>query len=165
MAGSFYSYLNAYISFLQMQFKNIYGIRFSQGPWFRYIIDFFLLSPLTYLFSVVGVAFCLSDKSHRLGKDICIIYVLGGFIIFSLLPVLNIRYILFLDIPLRVFSVLGVIFVVKNINERIYRYLFATMLFFIISGIDIYQFFQLFIKSKVYDPVTINLIVANGFIK
>ncbi len=42
---------------------------------------------------------------------------------------------------------------------------FVSGLVALVIGSDLYQFHQLFVVSEVYDPVTANLISADGFIK
>ncbi|HYB44064.1 MAG TPA: glycosyltransferase family 39 protein, partial [Candidatus Methylomirabilis sp.] len=80
-------------------------VPYSQGRWFRYLVDFALISPAV---TVLGVGYYFSAAREKidgyLGR-----FALLLFLAFSLLPLKNLRYVSFLDPPLRILAVLALV--------------------------------------------------------
>ena len=160
IAGSFFAYLKAYLYYAQMQGKIQYNYLLQQGPWFIYIVDFLLLSPLAYIFSIIGLAAPLSDERNRQGRRLIAIYALGAIAVFSLLPILNVRFILFVDVLLRGLAIFGILFIAGKIKVKRTRYVFIIAVFLLLVATDIYQYYRIFVSAQVYDPVHLELMRA-----
>lgn len=141
---------------------NQYDILFCQGPWFRYIIDYMLLSPWIVILSIGFVFYYLISK----GADERILYfiviLLGVFVIFNIFTkdirhAMNIRYAIILDIPMRLFTLL----MLKRLIECRFPkkgFMLITTLVIIISISDYINFYDLFLKGGIYDPVSFLLL-------
>ena len=137
-----------------------YAIAYSQGPWFRYLIDFLLLSPLTTLLAVgyyFGPAVELKDRF--LGHSMLILFLL-----FSLLALKNVRYVSFLDIPMRILAVLTLTSLsrrpaIARVGER-----GLVLAAFLLAAYDFSLFNVIFVGGGVYDPVTATLAKAERMI-
>ena len=136
-----------------------YAIAYSQGPWFRYLIDFVLLSPLTVVLAI-GYYFTEGGKDDPfLGRCTLVLFVL-----FSLLALKNIRYVSFLDIPIRILAVLTLTFLshrpsFPRVGER-----GLLLLVLVLAAYDLFLFYGIFISGGVYDPVTATLARADRLI-
>jgi len=164
IAGGLQAYLHTYITYSQMPRSIAYSLKFQKGPWFRYLIDFFLISPGVYIFSLAGMC-SFVRLQDSFGRRLAVVYSLGGLVLFSMLIFFNLRLVLFVDIFLRALAALGILSLAgrfKNIN---YRYAALAVLLILVLATDIHQFFKLFIRAGVYDPVTAFLIDANGFVR
>lgn len=130
-----------------------YAVVYSGGRWFRYIVDFLLLSPVTALLAI-GYYFRPDEEpSDRfLGR-----FTLVLFLVLSLLPVMNVRYISFLDVPMRILAVLTLASLVTHpavawMGQRV-----LTVAVLVLAAYDLFLFDAIFIDNQVYDPVTANL--------
>ncbi|MDD5431710.1 MAG: glycosyltransferase family 39 protein [Candidatus Omnitrophica bacterium] len=164
LAGGFDVYFKTYLQYLFMQNKIAYAIKYQSGGLLRYIIDFMLVSPFVFLFSIFGLVTFLLSRIAKSKADSAVIYLAGGFLVFSLLPIMNLRLVLFLDLFLRAFVILGVVFIARKIKIRRFSYTVIILLLLFLISADISQYFRLFIKSNIYDPVTIELMRGNGLI-
>jgi 4-amino-4-deoxy-L-arabinose transferase-like glycosyltransferase len=171
IVGGFDRFWKIYLYYGQSLGKAGYSLRFQQGPWFRYIVDFISLSPLTFLLAIIGMVMPISDERNRIGRDIAMRYAAVGFAVFSLLPLVtalplfNVRLVLFLDVLLRVLSVFGLLFIAGKIKSQRFRHAFIAFAFVILIASDIHQYIQLFVTSGLDDPTTIELIWGNGFFR
>jgi len=136
-----------------------YAMSYSQGPWFRYLIDFALLSPLTTILAI-GYYFTQSGKdSPFLGRCALILFML-----FSLVALKNVRYVGFLDILIRILAVLSL----TSLSHRPpfarlgERWLLLPVL--LLAAYDLFAFYRIFIGGGVYDPVTATLARAERLI-
>lgn len=165
VAGGFDVFITHYASWIPRADKIDYAVHFQQGPWFRYLSDFMLLSPVTFLLAVLGMALPVTDAKDERGRTLLNIYFLGGFIVFGLMSVQNVRLVLFLDIFLRALAVIGTVALVEKVRDMRYRLWAIAILAGFIILVDARQFFQIFVISETYDPVTSNLIAGNGMVK
>jgi len=143
---------------------NEYSIIHCRGPWFRYIIDFILISPVTTVFSLSFVSYCFINK--KMFEDYKVTYFLTLFVVYFILLSSfdynkNIRYALTLDMILRVFAV----FLIKEIfrgSKFAYRFGFFTAVS--LCALDYNNFLYLFCIERVYDPVSLVLLRVRNFI-
>ena len=161
-AGDFSYVLNTVKTILISQKTNQFSILYGSGPWFRYLIDFMLLSPLVCILSIGFIFYCLTLKEldSRISYFL-VIFVLVLFF-FNLFDK-SIRHVIILDMPMRLFA----IFMLKNIFEtKIPKYsaIITAAIVIIISVFDYINFNYLFIHQRIYDPVSFWLLRAEHFI-
>lgn len=152
--------IRVYSGWLSATGAGAYAIAYSQGPWFRYLIDFLLLSPLTTLLAVGYYFRPAGEQRERfLGHSTLIL-----FLAFSLLALKNVRYVSFLDIPVRILAVLTLTSLSHHpafarVGER--GVILAVLL---LAAYDLSLFHAIFIGGGVYDPVTATLAKAERMI-
>lgn len=137
-----------------------YAIAYSQGPWFRYLLDFLILSPLTAV-AAIGYYFRPDPRPEDrfLGRVTLVL-----FLIFGVLPLKNIRYVSFLDMPVRVLAVLTLASLLRDPavpDARRGRLVLAVV---VLAAHDLWLFYAIFVRAGVYDPVTATLARAVGLI-
>lgn len=100
--------------------SNRYALRFGSGPWFRPIVDFLLLSPWPIILATGW--FWITANRLRAGR-----YeresVYFAFVSATMLLVLgfftkNLRYVIMLELPIRVFAVLLVCDLARGLGSR-----------------------------------------------
>jgi len=135
-----------------------YALKFGSGPWFRYLVDFLLLSPVVF---ILAVAYFIK---HIWGKDCdktaTYLIIMTAVMLFSLsFFTKNARYAMFLNLPLRLFAVL----MLKEIFDARFagKALFLTNLSVILLVLaDNFIFVRLFLINHIYDPVSYYLLRA-----
>ena len=142
--------------------SNQYAIIFGSGPWFRYLIDYMLLSPWVVILSIGYMLYYFAKKEH---DEISLYFVVLFILTFFTLDLFtkNIRYVMILDMPLRLFTVL----MLKRIFEIRFpkhAYILSIIFVIMISISDYANFYSLFVKEGIYDPVSFPLLRARHLI-
>jgi len=143
---------------------NEYAMLFYRGPWFRYIIDYLLISPLVTILALSFIIYVLANRSFL--KDYKISYFLiSFFILYILLSSFdyskNVRYAINLDMMMRLFAVL----MLKEIFKKS-RFMsdFVFMIILFLCFTDYLNFIYLFCQRNIYDPVSFVLLKVRQFI-
>jgi hypothetical protein len=80
--------------------------------------------------------------------------------------VLNVRFVLFLDPLLRVFAAQGAAALFGRVRgSPRARCAAAGLLLLVLVSADVAQRHRLYVTGRVYDPVTAELLRANGFVR
>lgn len=137
---------------------NDYALRYQSGSFFRYGIDFFLISPLVF---IAGAVFCVVYGMGRNGKGegyrYLIIFFAVLYCLFSFFSK-NLRYVMALDLPIRVFAALAITFFSSKAGR--YTLALSVAVAGCIAAVDIAIFRHIFLTAGVYDPVTAMLMSA-----
>jgi 4-amino-4-deoxy-L-arabinose transferase-like glycosyltransferase len=167
-AGGFRQLIDAYVLFVRPQIQSEYVIRLQSGPWFRYLVDLMLLSPVTTLLAVMGFGWVLARREEialcREGR-LTVVWLVSGFLPYSLMAMKNVRFALYLDVPLRILAAIAIFALMARWTENRKLAWTPWVLLLIVVCSDAIQFWRIFIVGKVYDPVTIHLIRANGLFR
>lgn len=131
-----------------------YSLDRQGGAWFRYAVDFLMLSPLTLLFVPYAIG------KVETGKLLAQLAV--GALVFSSLPILNARFVLVLDVLLRGVVAAGIYAVWR---KRGGAAAVAVAILALMLASDWGQFWRLFREGGVYDPVTFELARGLGFFR
>jgi hypothetical protein len=161
LGGAPYIFRTAHIIMTSPEI-NYYAILFGRGPWYRYLIDFMALSPLVLILSCGFFLQYLVSKKRDGIISYLLFVSLGVFIIFNLFTK-NVRYVLFLDVTLRLFAIL----MLKNICDRYFTKSALPLLFIlvmILAAADYLSFYSYFIEGRIYDPSTAALFKANRIV-
>jgi 4-amino-4-deoxy-L-arabinose transferase-like glycosyltransferase len=143
---------------------NPYAILYGSGPWFRYIIDYLLISPLILILALGFIFYYLVSRERE--RSEAVVYFLLVFV--SLLFLFefftkNVRYVMLLDYPLRIFA----LFMLIKITQRYSSAKNAVFLIILVSAFAVFDclnFYALFVKEGVYDPVSFALLKAQQII-
>lgn len=143
---------------------NKYAVLYCAGPWFRYIIDYILLSPWTCILAIGYFFSIISSRDYQ--ENILYFLVIFAFY-FLLLNVFakNVRYAMLLDMPLRIFSVSMILKIMEvRFAKFKYSHIFAFALVIAIAVYDCLSFYKFFIINDIYDPVSFLLLRARQFL-
>ncbi|MBN2452877.1 MAG: glycosyltransferase family 39 protein [Candidatus Omnitrophica bacterium] len=137
---------------------NEYAKLYQTGPFLRYAADFTLISPLT-MAALAGFAVLLATRRVKMDEPILYLFVFFtvSYIIYSLFSK-NLRYVIFLDLPIRVFAAIFVSKALSRFGDKAFAASFAAVA--VIAAVDCVIFQNIFIGHGVYDPVTVNLLNA-----
>jgi hypothetical protein len=113
-----------------------YSVMYCQGPWFRFIIDFMLLSPLITILAVSFIFYSFINKG--VWRDYKLAYFLLMFLVVFCMSNMfsfqkNVRYVISLDFPLRLFALYMLKELLKNAKSASKLVFLAVLCLFIID--------------------------------
>ena len=165
LSGGLTVVIETYKSYSAMQGSIPYALKYQTGPWFRYLVDFALLSPAVVVLAIVGASCPHANQGTTDGRRLALIYLLSGVAVFSLLPILNVRFVLFLQLYISAFAVVGLQTLCERLipSQRFRAPVLAALVVLVISS-EVSQFNKIFLAAQVYDPITPELLRAAGFV-
>jgi hypothetical protein len=137
-----------------------YAIATGDGPWYRYLVDLLLASPLIFLLAWAAIFRPKFDDKPSL-------YLLG-FVVATYLVMCNIRYGMNLrytnmwDMPLRYLALGCIGDLTRNFRRR--ELVIAVAVLFL-CAIDLRQYYIFFVQHDLYELVTAGLLRALQILK
>jgi hypothetical protein len=138
-----------------------YAIKTGDGPWYRYLVDLLLISPLVFLLAVGGVF--TQVRGNRA------FVFLMAFVGFSYLVMCNVRYGMNLryasiwDLPLRALAAAQVGAVATRFGSR--QTLVAGIALAALCAYDLRQYQMFFVDGRLYELVTGGLMYVLKILK
>ena len=161
ICGSVDNFFQTYRTYASLQHTLGYTVHYENGPWFRYLLDFFVIAPLVFIVAIVGFS-NTAPESIRHGRNLVLIYFASAVLFFGQMPVINVRLVLFADVFLRAAAAFGVAYLAgKFAGQWSRRVLYGGIALLVLT--DIFQFYQLFMLGNIYSPTTFLLLRAEGF--
>lgn len=140
---------------------NAYAVRYGGGPWFRYFLDFLLVSPVPTLLYLGWVGYLLGARERDpQAWWWALLPVL--FVFLSIPATKNLRYALMLEAPIRLGAVLLLDRVLPARDGSAAPGLRFACALLILIWLDLESFHRLFVAGEIYDPVTAFLIQGRG---
>ena len=140
---------------------NQYDQMFDRGPWYRYLMDFMLLSPFTLILAIgfAGYTVLTQNKSRK----VILMLLLAGYLLFAYgLLAKNIRYLIIGDIPLRFFAAFAIWTLIDS--KAGFKIGYALVLLATLSCFDLASFTCYFITNDLYDTISFNLLTTSKII-
>lgn len=139
-----------------------YAIRTGDGPWFRYLVDLLLASPIVLLLAI-GAAFQLRREQHAL------LYVAAFLGVSYLLMCnvqygMNLRYANMWDMPLRLLAFTQLACLVQRFSRTAQPLLLSGSIA-LLCACELYQYRVLFVTYPGYELVSVNLLEALKILK
>ena len=155
-----------FISFFQLfaarNEASDYSIATQDGPWFRYLIDFILISPLVAVLAI-GAIFQLR-VTDRLNMVMALFLGFSFAVMACVEYGMSLRYAAYWDIPLRWLALTQILLFAERFR-KLNSAIIATSLLLLVCASDLWQYDVYFVKAKLYDPITTNLVYAAGLTK
>jgi 4-amino-4-deoxy-L-arabinose transferase-like glycosyltransferase len=166
LAGGTSQALETLAAYGQQQSHIPYARAFQQGPWYRYLADFLLMSPLTFVLAIFG---CAHIGRSRLWPraSLAALILATGLLTLSVLPLMNLRLAVCLDIPLRFLAAVGIFAMAQRLAAltRARPESILVVLAAVAILADMGQFVRLYVVGGLYDPVTAELMRLGGFVR
>ncbi|HNX48633.1 MAG TPA: glycosyltransferase family 39 protein [Thermoanaerobaculaceae bacterium] len=145
--------------------SNTFAQAFCAGPWYRPLLDFLLLAPVTTLLGLATLtALWLRPGGRNVEPDGVAMTVLLTVTLLEFAPLIkNVRYTALLDLPLRFGAVAALWDVKARLPERWGRWVVLGGVG-LLCGLDLVSFFELFVAGGIYDPTSFNLLAARQLI-
>ena len=137
-----------------------YAIATGDGPWYRYLVDLLLASPLILLFAwaaIFRLKFADKPSLYLLG------FVAATYVIMCNIRYgMNLRYTNMWDLPLRYLALGCVADVTRNLRRR---EVIVVVCVLILCAIDLRQYYIFFVQHDLYELVTAGLLRALQILK
>jgi hypothetical protein len=138
-----------------------YAIMTGDGPWYRYLIDIMLVSPIVFCLALSGLFTSIREKRDLL--------YLTAFVAFSYLMMcnvkygMNLRYATIWDFPLRVLAVTQIGVIARVFGTR--QALAAVLIVAAVCACELRQYVIFFKDFGLYELVTEGLVRAVKILK
>jgi 4-amino-4-deoxy-L-arabinose transferase-like glycosyltransferase len=162
MVGGFADTFRFYEMFAAKSRTNFYSVAAQDGPWYRYAIDFALVSPAVTAFSIGGIF-----RLRRFDRAGVCMAAFMGLALASMSCVrygLSLRYAAFCDIPMAWLACSQVLALSRR-ALRVRPAIVAVGLFSILAAIGVNQYVRIFVRGGLYDPITEQLVSTLGMAK
>jgi hypothetical protein len=157
LSGGFSNILSVARIILTSPATNKYAFLYGSGPWFRYVIDYILLSPWVMLLSLGYIYYLLLNLKNIDSIDTYfLVIMITSFILFNLFTK-NLRYIMVLDMPIRLFAVSMMCKLIQIGNKRL-KFIIISIAVLLICVSDFILFNKFFVKKDLYDPTSVYLL-------
>jgi 4-amino-4-deoxy-L-arabinose transferase-like glycosyltransferase len=160
--GGVGEWISFYRAFVHKSATLSYVVKLQDGAWYRYLVDFTLLSPC-----VVALAFgALFQIGKESKPDIFWSVFLGAsFIAMSSVPYgMSLRFAAYWDLPLRWLAASQLLLLAGRF-PRIKPGAILLGLVLILAAVDLLQYWRYFVHGGIYDPVSFQLIRASKLVK
>lgn len=138
-----------------------YAIMTGDGPWYRYLVDLLLVSPLVLILAL-GSIFRL-DRTKKPELYMSIFIAATYFIMCNVKYGMNLRYANMWDMPLR-FLAFGQICAFSALAQR-YRTALTASAVVVVMTIELRQYFILAVQYPLYELITRDLLRALQILK
>jgi 4-amino-4-deoxy-L-arabinose transferase-like glycosyltransferase len=138
-----------------------YAIATGDGPWYRYLVDLLLASPVIFLLAW-GAIFRLELDDKE--SVYLVIFMAATYALMCNIPYgMNLRYTNMWDMPLRFLAVVCVTDLVGRFGRRQEIVLAGTIV--LLCAIDLRQYYIFFVQHDLYELVTAGLLRALSILK
>jgi 4-amino-4-deoxy-L-arabinose transferase-like glycosyltransferase len=133
----------------------------SSGPWHRYIVELFLLSPAPTLLAFAGLGWMLFDKARFPARRVLLpLAVLAAVTLLVAAPLpKNLRFFAIFELPLRAFEVATLFAFAQRLAPR-RAALWTTASLALLGALDLYAANYTFVH--LYDPLLSHLLHMRG---
>lgn len=141
---------------------NQYTLAYCAGPWYRYLVDFMLLSPVPTLLGLAGVVHALlqarEGRGDRFLVHLAVLFAVT--LLANAFVMKNARYATLLELPLRALAVALVTALVPATRRNAWLLAVVAVLAFV----DWRSFVLFWETKRGYDPVSAFLLGVRGFL-
>lgn len=162
LVGGLGEWVSFYRMFVAKSVALRYSIQMQDGAWYRYLIDFVVLSPC-----VAALALARIFQIRRSARSDLFWALFLGFSFLTMASVcygMSVRYAAYWDEPLRWLAASQLIFWTQRLfPRRALLALCAALL--LVMAVDFSQYTRLFVRGAIYDPVSVQLLHASDMVK
>lgn len=161
LAGGVQNFIETYRLLVQKAQNLQYAIKTGDGPWYRYLVDLLLVSPIVLCLAIGGV--------FQLPKQRSVYLYLLAFVVLSYVIMCNVRYGMNLryttiwDLPLRAFAFGQLALLSQHFGRR--RSLVLLVAVAALCAYELRQYVIFFADGALYELVTEGLVRAVQILK
>jgi 4-amino-4-deoxy-L-arabinose transferase-like glycosyltransferase len=162
LMGGIGAFVDFFHLFAEKNRMSDYSVLAQDGPWYRYLVDFTMISPLPLVLAM-GAIFQLRSNE----KLMTVMTLLLGLSFAVMLWVPNgmsLRYAAYWDVPLRCLALTQIFFLSKKIS-KLSPALVCAGLLVIVCASDLWEYHRYFVRGHVYDPISNDMMFAAGMAK
>lgn len=161
LAGGISSLFQCYHLSVSKNFELQYAILTGDGPWYRYLIDLLLVSPIVLLLAVGGLF-----RLERSAKPECFmaIFIAASYLVMCNLKYgMNLRYANMWDLPLRFLALSQIVWLASLMNR--YQGALIVAALAILTATEFHQYIVLAVRYPLYELISHDLLEALKILK
>ena len=160
LCGSAETFISTYRLVVSKASVLPYAIATGDGPWYRYLVDLLLASPLIFLLAWAAIfRLKFNDKPALY----LLVFVVATYLLMCNIRYgMNLRYTNMWDMPLRFLALGCVADVSRNLRRR---EMVVVVLVLLLCAIDLRQYYIFFVQHDLYELVTAGLLRALQILK
>ena len=139
---------------------------YGAGPWFRYLVDYLLVSPAPVLLAAAFLGILVArGRGAVISPATQFFLLLTATLLFEYsFFTKNLRYLHLLAVPLSVFAALAIVECAALFSTAGKRRVFLALAASGVLFFELVSFDTLFLEGQVYDPITFHLLRARGIL-
>jgi 4-amino-4-deoxy-L-arabinose transferase-like glycosyltransferase len=154
LAGGIAPILTLYSLFVKKSVAIPYAIATGDGPWFRYLMDLLLVSPIVLLAAVGSVFQLAREKKPQLFLTI---FIASSYVLMcNVNHGMNLRYAMMWDLGLRILAFAQLSCLCEHFGRR--KHLVLAFAIVLICAVDLRQYYVFFVENKTYELVSAGLL-------
>jgi hypothetical protein len=161
LAGGIDVLIGTYRLLINRNIQLPYAIRTGDGPWYRYIVDLLLVSPLIVILAI-GAIFRL-DRTKKPELFLSTFIAASYLVMCNVKYGMNLRYSNMWDMPLRVLAVSMLVLLVAPLSRL--RNVILVLAIALLCVIEFRQYIILFVNYPLYELVSEGLLRALHILK
>lgn len=161
LAGGFTNLVTTYQLSVSKNYQLPYAIATGDGPWYRYLVDILLVSPVILILAI-GAFFCL-DRTQRPELFLSVFVVASYLVMCNIKYGMNLRYANMWDMPLRVLSFSALVGFASYWPK--YSRWVLSITVGLICLVELHQYIILFVRYPLYELVSEGLLRALHILK
>jgi 4-amino-4-deoxy-L-arabinose transferase-like glycosyltransferase len=161
LAGGIDVFIQSYQLSVGKNFQLRYAILTGDGPWYRYLVDLLLVSPIVLLLAI-GTAFRLNRAMKP--ELIMSIFIAASYLVMCNVKYgMNLRYANMWDLPLRVLAFSQIVWL-ASFAKRFQTAIIVTAIVFL-TAIEFHQYIVLAVRYPLYELINHDLSQALSILK
>jgi 4-amino-4-deoxy-L-arabinose transferase-like glycosyltransferase len=161
LAGGIGTLIQCYQLSVSKNFELRYAILTGDGPWYRYLVDLMLVSPIVLLLAF-GTLFRL-DRTMKAEWFMSLFIAASYLIMCNLKYGMNLRYANMWDFPLRFLAFSEIVWLASLVKH--YRGAIIAGAVALLAAIEFHQYIVLAVRYPLYELITHDLIQALKILK
>ena len=161
LAGGIDTFFQSYQLSVGKNFQLHYAILTGDGPWYRYLVDLLLVSPIVLILACATIF----RLNHAMKSELFMaIFIVASYLVMCNVKYgMNLRYANMWDLPLR-FLAFSQIVAFASLAKK-YRGAIVTGTVVLLAAIELHQYVVLAVRYPLYELITHDLLQALQILK
>src|SRR5437763_2998390 len=161
LAGGIDVFIQSYQLSVGKNFQLHYAILTGDGPWYRYLVDLLLVSPIVLILALATIFRLNRAMKPELFMSI---FIAGSYVVMCNVKYgMNLRYTNMWDMPLR-FLAFSQIVALVSLSKQ-YRGAIIAVAVALLAAIEFHQYIVLAVRYPLYELITHDLLQALSILK
>jgi 4-amino-4-deoxy-L-arabinose transferase-like glycosyltransferase len=161
LAGGIDVFIQSYQLSVGKNFQLHYAILTGDGPWYRYLVDLLLVSPIILILAL-GTVFRL-DRAMKPELFMSIFIAASYLVMCNVKYGMNLRYANMWDLPLRFLAFSQIVMLASSMKQ--YRGVIIAATVVLLAAIEFHQYIVLAVHYPLYELITHDLLQALHILK
>ena len=161
LAGGIGVFIQSYQLSVGKNFQLHYAILTGDGPWYRYLVDLLLVSPIVLILAL-GTVFRL-NRAMKPELFMSIFIAASYLVMCNVKYGMNLRYANMWDLPLRFLAFSQIVMLASWIKQ--YRGVIIAVAVVLLAAIEFHQYIVLAVRYPLYELITHDLLQALQILK